>query len=244
MHKYIIMGPQGCGKGTQAKLLAADYDFTHISVGDIFRWHIENHTKVGTRIKKLVAAGGLVPDTMVEEVVKVRLDQHDWHYGFILDGFPRNLFQAEFFLENYDVNAVILLDVSDSVVEERIQNRRLCRACGRDYNRLALGPGQGTRCTVCGDQLVQRADDTPSAIRKRLGDYHAQTEPILQLFRRRDLLVTLDGSRPPAEVQEEIRKRLGLDAGRKGSPQVDPARENGMGSRACDFRSRPVGAAG
>jgi len=142
MHKYIIMGPQGCGKGTQAKLLAADHDFTHISVGDIFRWHIQNHTKVGSRIKQLVAAGGLVPDTMVEEIVKVRLDQHDWHYGFILDGFPRNLFQAEFFLENYDVNAVILLDVSDSVVEERIQNRWLCRACGRDYNRLALGPGR------------------------------------------------------------------------------------------------------
>jgi len=241
MHKYIIMGPQGCGKGTQAKLLAADHDFTHISVGDIFRWHIQNHTKVGSRIKQLVAAGGLVPDTMVEEIVKVRLDQHDWHYGFILDGFPRNLPQAEFFLENYDVNAVILLDVPDELVEERIQNRWLCRACGRDYNRLALGPGQGARCTACGDQLVQRADDTPSAIRQRLGDYHAQTEPILQLFRRRDLLVAVDGSRPPAEVQQEIRRRLGLDVGRKGFLHLGAARENGTRPRACssEVRSDP-----
>jgi adenylate kinase len=214
MHKYIIIGPQGCGKGTQAKLLAADHDFTHISVGDIFRWHIQQHTKVGSRIKRLVASGGLVPDTLVEELVKARLEQHDWHYGFILDGFPRNLSQAEFFLENYNVNAVILLDVLDSVVEQRIANRWLCRACGRDYNRLSSGLDRATACAACGGPLVQRSDDTPSAIRQRLADYHAQTEPILELFRRRGLLLTVDGTRSPAEVQQDIRRRLGLDCAR------------------------------
>ena len=246
MHKFIIMGPQGCGKGTQAKLLAAEYDLAHISVGDILRWHIQNHTKLGTRIKQVVAAGGLVPDTMVEEIVKARLDQHDWHYGFILDGFPRNLVQAEFFLENYDVNAVILLEVADAVVEERIKNRWLCRTCGRDYNRLAMGPEQGAVCTVCGAQLVQRADDTPSAIRQRLGDYHTQTEPILELFRRRDLLVAVDGSRPPGEVQQEIRRRLGLVAGGtdpKATSRVAPSQQNGTDVSGCASECCPVSAA-
>ncbi len=210
MHKYIIIGPQGSGKGTQARLLAADFDFTHISVGDIFRWHIQNHTKVGTRIKQLVASGGLVPDSLVEEIVKARLDEHDWNYGFILDGFPRNLIQAEFFLENYDVNAVIHLDVPDSVVEERIKHRWLCRACGRDYNRLSLNAEAA--CLACGGQLAQRSDDTPGAVRKRLADYHAQTEPILELFRRRELLLVVDGTRSPPEVQRDLRRRLCLEA--------------------------------
>src|SRR3954462_1261117 len=124
MHKYIIMGVQGCGKGTQAKLLKEELDLVHVSVGDDFRWHIQSHTKLGARIKRLVAAGQLVPDDDVEEVVKTRLDLHDWNYGFILDGFPRNLTQAAFFLESYDVDAVILIDVPDAVVLERILSRR------------------------------------------------------------------------------------------------------------------------
>ena len=111
VHKYVIMGVQGCGKGTQAKLLATDFDLVHISVGDIFRWHIQSHTKLAARIKRITAAGELVPDEVVEEVVRDRLEQHDWNYGFILDGFPRNRRQAEFFLESYDIDAVILIEV-------------------------------------------------------------------------------------------------------------------------------------
>ena len=134
MHKFVIMGVQGCGKGTQAKLLAGRFDLIHISVGDIFRWNIQSHTKLAARIKRIIDAGKLVPDEIVEEVVRSRLDQHDWSYGFVLDGFPRNRPQAEFFLESYDIDAVILIDVPDEVVFQRVQARRLCSRCGLDYN--------------------------------------------------------------------------------------------------------------
>ncbi len=99
MRKYVIMGVQGCGKGTQAKMLCQDLELVHISVGDIFRWHVQSHTKLGARVKRIVASGQLVSDEMVEEIVRERLDQHDWNYGFIVDGFPRNEKQAGFFLE-------------------------------------------------------------------------------------------------------------------------------------------------
>src|SRR5271168_1418555 len=124
MYKYVIMGIQGCGKGTQAKLLSKDFNLVHISVGDIFRWHIQSHTKLAARIRRFTAAGELVPDEVVEEIVRGRLDQHDWNYGFILDGFPRNRRQAAFYLECYDIDAVILIDVPDQVVLDRIMNRR------------------------------------------------------------------------------------------------------------------------
>ena len=120
MRKYVIMGVQGSGKGTQAKLLAEDLDLVHISVGDIFRWHVQSHTKLGARVRRIMAAGELVGDDLVESVVRERLDQHDWNYGFILDGFPRNGRQAEFFLESYDIDAVIHLDLPDDEVRRRV----------------------------------------------------------------------------------------------------------------------------
>ncbi len=214
MRKFIIMGVQGCGKGTQAKLLAKTYDLVHISVGDIFRWHIQSHTKLAARIKRLMAAGELVPDDIVEEVVKQRLDQHDWNYGFILDGFPRNHHQAEFFLESYDIDAVLQIDVPDQVVLDRIQNRRLCGKCGLDYNLIFHRPASADVCDVCSGPLLARADDNPDAVRERLHDYHHKTAPILELFRTKELVVTADGTRPPAEVQAELRRRLGLDDGK------------------------------
>jgi adenylate kinase len=210
MHKYVIMGPQGSGKGTQAKLLQAELDLAHISVGDIFRWNIQNHTKLGARVKRLVTGGGLVPDEVVAEVVKQRLDAHDWNYGFILDGFPRSRPQAEFFLESYDIDAVILIDVPDEVVVERIMSRRLCPKCGLDYNLLFHRPAVANTCDVCDGPLVARADDTPEAVQARLRDYHTQTEPVLELFRRKALVVVADGTRPPEEVRQDIRRQLGL----------------------------------
>jgi adenylate kinase len=211
VHKYIIMGVQGSGKGTQAQLLAKDFDLVHISVGDIFRWHIQAHTKLAARIRRVTAAGELVSDDIVEEVVKDRLDGHDWNYGFILDGFPRNRHQAEFFLESYDIDAVIHLDVPDQIVQDRILNRRLCASCGLDYNLIFHRPAVPGVCDVCGGPLVARDDDTPEAVRSRLKDYHTKTAPILDLFRRKELVVVVDGTKPPAEVQAEIRHKLGLD---------------------------------
>lgn len=212
MRKYIIMGVQGCGKGTQAKLLKDDYDLIHISVGDIFRWNIQSHTKLSARIKRVMAEGKLVTDELVEEIVRRRLDEHDWNYGFILDGFPRNRRQSEFFLESYDIDAVILMDVPDQIVLERIQARRLCAQCGLDYNLMYHRPVKDGICDVCGGRLVRREDDNETAVRDRLRDYHEKTAPIIELFKRKELVVVADGTKKPAEIQADIRRQLKLPA--------------------------------
>jgi adenylate kinase len=210
MHKYVIMGVQGCGKGTQARLLEQALDIVHISVGDIFRWHIQHHTKLGAQVKRTVAAGNLVGDDVVEGIVRRRLDEHDWNYGFILDGFPRSAAQALFFLESYDINAVIHIQVPDEVVEQRVLSRRLCGGCGLDYNLISHRPDVENVCDVCGGQLVSRADDTPEALADRLKDYHTKTEPVLELFRRKELVLDINGTASTEEIQREIRARLGV----------------------------------
>jgi adenylate kinase len=210
MHKYVIMGVQGCGKGTQAKMLKEYLDLIHISVGDIFRWNIQSRTKLGAKVKRLIANGELVPDETVEEVVRRRLDEHDWNSGFILDGFPRNRRQAEFFLESYDIDAVILIDVPDEVVIERILSRLLCSECGLDYNLIFHRPVEQNVCDVCGGKLIRRIDDNEASIRSRLKDYHEKTSPILDLFSKKELVIRVDGTRNPDEVQREIRNKLNL----------------------------------
>ncbi|MEO6066424.1 MAG: nucleoside monophosphate kinase [Gemmatimonadota bacterium] len=209
MRKFIVMGPQGCGKGTQAKLLCTELDLVHISVGDIFRWHVQHHTKLGARVKRIVASGQLVPDEMVNEVMLERLELHDWNFGFVLDGFPRDQAQATFFLERFDVDAVLLIDVPDAVVLERIMSRRLCSQCGLDYNLIFHRPAAEGVCDVCQGALVSRADDTLEAVQARLGDYRTKTQPIIELFRRKELVLTFDGTRPATEIQTEIRKQVG-----------------------------------
>ncbi len=210
MNKYIIMGPQGSGKGTQAKLLAADFDLTHFSVGDIFRWNIQAHTKLAARIKRLMVTGQLVPDDMVEEIITRRLEQHDWNYGFIIDGFPRNANQAEFFLESYDVDAVIHLDVPDEVTRERAMSRRKCGECGLDYNLMHHRPEQEGVCDVCGGPLIAREDDTAEGLEARLHDYNTKTLPTLDLFRRKELVVHVDGTGSVEQTQSKIRQALKL----------------------------------
>jgi adenylate kinase len=208
MRKYIVMGVQGSGKGTQAKLLAKAFDLEHISVGDIFRWNVEHHTKLGAQVRRIVAEGELVPDDLVERVVRRRLDEHDWNYGFIVDGFPRNQPQARFFLESYDLDAVILLELPDGLVEQRILSRRLCSRCGLDYNLISHRPADPDVCDVCGGRLVARADDTPEAVRTRLRDYHAKTRPVLELFRAKEKILAVDAARPVDHVHAEICARL------------------------------------
>jgi adenylate kinase len=210
MHKYVIMGVQGCGKGTQALLLAEFLDLVHISVGDIFRWNIQHHTKLGAQVKRIVASGKLVDDELVGGIVRRRLDEHDWNYGFILDGFPRSASQAEFFLESYDVDAVIHIQVKDQIVRDRVLSRRLCSQCGLDYNLFSHRPAVENVCDVCEGQLISRPDDTPEALADRLRDYHSKTEPVLDLFRRKELVLDIDGTSPLEEVQSEIRAQLRL----------------------------------
>lgn len=210
MNKYIIMGPQGCGKGTQAKLLVDDLKLVHISVGDIFRWNIQAHTKLGARIKRIVDSGGLVSDEIVEQIVRDRLDMHDWNYGFILDGFPRSASQASFFLESYDIDAVIYIDVPDEVVMKRALARRICSQCGLDYNLIHHRPETDGVCDVCGGTLAAREDDTEETLKHRLDEFTTQTKPTLDLFERKELVVKVDGRGSPEQVQAAIRNGLGI----------------------------------
>ena len=210
MRKYVIMGVQGSGKGTQATMLAGDLDLVHISVGDIFRWNVQNHTKMGAQVRRIMAEGELVGDDMAESVVRGRLTEHDWNYGFIIDGFPRNQRQAEFFLESYDIDGVIDLDLPDSEVRRRVLARRLCSNCGMDYNLLADSPSVPGKCDVCGGELVTREDDTEEALAVRLRDFHEKTNPVLDLFRRKEYVFTVDARAPTRAVQQEIRTKLSL----------------------------------
>ena len=207
MRKYVIMGVQGSGKGTQGKLLAADLDLVHIGVGDMFRWNVEHHTKIGAQVRRAVAAGALVEDELVESVVRDRLADHDWNYGFVIDGFPRNERQAEFFLESYDIDGVVVLEIPDEEVKRRVAARRVCSRCGVDQNVSDSGP---ETCEVCGGQLVPRPDDNPEALAARLSDYYEKTRPIIELFERKEVVFHIDASKAVDEVQADIRTRLGL----------------------------------
>jgi adenylate kinase len=207
MRKYVITGVQGSGKGTQSQMLAADLDIVHISVGDMFRWHVSQHTRLGAEVGQLMATGQLVPDEVTQALVRDRLAEHDWNYGFVLDGFPRDAAQAEFFLANYDVDAVIHLDMPDSEVWRRVEKRR-----------------RAAQCDTCGAPVMTesgpREDDTAEAVSVRVREYHARTGPVLDLFRRKgEYVVTVD-ARPEAEaVQQEIRSKLGLPP-YKGEPDA------------------------
>ena len=212
MRKYVIMGVQGSGKGTQAELLCKDLGLVHISVGDIFRWHVQRHTKLGAQVRRTMHAGELVGDDMVESVVRDRLDQHDWNFGFVIDGFPRNGRQAEFFMESYDIDGVIHLELPDDEVRRRVLSRRLCPHCGMDYNLIADRPEVDGRCDICGTELITRADDTPEALAARLSDYHEKTRPVLELFGRKEVVHDIDARPAADEVQMSIRKTLGLPA--------------------------------
>ena len=189
MQKFIIIGPQGSGKGTQAELLAEHYEFVHISIGDIFRWHVGHHTKLGARINRITTDGLLVPDDIVATVVRERLELHDWNYGFILDGFPRTRPQALYLFENWNLDRAIYLDLPDEIVRDRVMHR------------ARVGQGSG---------FTKRADDNPEALTTRLREYHEKTRPLLDLFEERQMLITIDASRPIEAVYDSIVDALAL----------------------------------
>jgi adenylate kinase len=217
MRKYVILGVPGSGKSSQGALLAADLDLVHISVGDIFRWNVQQHTKMGAQVRRIMKGGELVGDDLAEAVTAERLAQHDWNYGFVIDGFPRNARQAEFFLESYDIDSVIHLDMPDSEVRRRVLARRLCTGCGMDYNLIQGRPEQDGICDVCGGTLVTREDDTEEALVVRLRDYHDKTDPVLDLFRRKEYVAVVDATPSKDAVQQAIRDTLGLPPYKPGN---------------------------
>src|SRR6201995_6074661 len=210
MRNYVIMGVQGSGMGTQSPLLARDLDLVHISVGDIFRWNVQNHTKLGAQVRRIMAEGNLVGGERAESVVRDRLTQHDWNYGFIIDGVPRSRRQALFFLESYDIDGVIHLDLPDSEVRRRVLSRRLCANCGMDYSTLASSPHEPGQCDSCGGGLTTREDDKEQALAGRLKDYPEKTHPVLDLFRGKEYVITVDARPDAITVQQDIRRQLGL----------------------------------
>jgi adenylate kinase len=212
MRKYVIMGVQGSGKGTQATLLCDAFDLVPIGVGDIFRWNIQHHTKLGAAVRRIVDAGHLVDDDLVESTIRLRLEQHDWNHGFVIDGFPRNAAQAEFFLESYDIDAVINLQLPDEEVARRVLSRRLCSQCGLDYNLMAHRPKVDDTCDVCGGPLVSRDDDTPEALATRLHDYYGKTAAVIEIFERKEFVVNIDATRSKGDVFADICRALGLSA--------------------------------
>jgi adenylate kinase len=235
MRKYVIMGVQGSGKGTQSKMLAEDLDLVHIGVGDIFRWNVQNHTKLGAQVRRTMADGELVGDDLVEAVVRDRLTEHDWNYGFIIDGFPRSRRQAEFFLESYDIDAVIVLDLPDSEVRRRVLNRRLCADCGMDYHLIDSQPKQAGQCDMCGGELITREDDTEEALAVRLRQWHEQAEAVLEIFRRKEYVFVVDARPAPEVVQQQIRTCLSLPPYQpetESAANGSPAGQAGAGSQA------------
>jgi adenylate kinase len=191
MNKFIICGPQGSGKGTQAELLCKAYNLVHISIGDLFRWHMANHTKLAAKVTRIMNEGRLVPDDIVEVVVRERLQLHDWNYGFVLDGFPRTRPQAEFLFESWNLDGAVYLDVPEEVVSDRV------------LKRAQAGAGGG---------FTKRADDNIAALRVRLKEFREKTEPLLSLFEEKNLLLTIDGNRAVEEVHQSIVEGLHLPA--------------------------------
>jgi adenylate kinase len=188
--------------------LCSRLDLVHISVGDMFRWNVQYHTKLGAQVRRIMSAGELVGDDLVYDVVRDRLELHDWNYGFVIDGFPRNSSQAEFFLERYDIDAVILLEMADKEVTRRVLARRKCTKCGLDYNLIDHRPKEPERCDVCGGKLGAREDDKPEALAARLRDYHAKTAPVIELFERKEFVIRVDASGSIGAVNRDILSRL------------------------------------
>lgn len=195
--RIILIGPPGAGKGTQAASIVAEYPAAHIATGDILRENVKNGTELGRQARAFMDAGKLVTDDLIIEMMRARLRQADAKDGFILDGFPRTIAQAEA-LENLlqelaiSLDAVILLEISDEVVVSRLTSRRVCTQCGAIYNAIAHPPKQEGICDVCGGKVAQRDDDKEDVIRRRLAVYHEQTAPLVGYYEAKQMLRRID----------------------------------------------------
>lgn len=206
--KLVLTGPQGCGKGTQAKIIEEKFNLAHISTGDIFRENIKNNTSLGQTAKSYIDKGELVPDDLTVEMVEKRLEMDDCRNGYILDGFPRNVNQAKKLSQYQNLDHVILIDIGEQESIKRISNRRSCPKCGKIYNVLTMPPKSEGICDIDGETLIQRDDDKSDAIKKRLELYHSQTKPILEYYKERGKVIEVDGSLSPEKVAQEILTHL------------------------------------
>ena len=212
--KIIMLGAPGAGKGTQAKMIAEKCGIPHISTGDIFRANIKNGTELGAKAKEYMDKGLLVPDELVCDLVVDRIQQADCEKGYILDGFPRTIPQAEA-LENA-LNAIeqkldyaIDIDVPDENIINRMSGRRACVGCGATYHVLFNPTKVEGKCDVCGESLILRDDDKPETVKKRLDVYHTQTQPLIDFYTERKVRVEVDGTQSMDKVFDDIMKILG-----------------------------------
>jgi adenylate kinase len=209
----ILFGPPGAGKGTQAARLQEDFRLAYASSGDILRTAVKEGTELGLKAKGFMDAGELVPDDLVIDLIVDRIGADDARDGFILDGFPRTRAQADALGEAFDklgrrITAVLLIDVPDAEVVRRISGRRVSVKTGRIYHVESDPPKHEGRCDVDGSRLVQRDDDKPEVVKKRLEVYHAETEPLVSYYDERGLLRRVDGTRSPTEVHDHVRAVL------------------------------------
>jgi len=206
--KLVFLGPPGAGKGTLASLAKEAFNVVHISTGDIFRANIKNGTPLGLKVKAILDSGGLVPDETTIEIVKDRLSQSDCKAGYLLDGFPRTVVQAEA-LSTFDkLDAVVNFVLGDDEIVARLSGRRVCKVCGTAYHLKSMPPAKLGVCDKCGGELIQRKDDEAVSIQERLRVYEASTQPLIDWYRKKGLLRDIDASPQPAQVLKELKKAL------------------------------------
>lgn len=201
----ILLGAPGAGKGTQAVRIAAAHQIPHISTGDIFRKNISEQTPVGIKAKSYIDKGQLVPDEVTVELVQGRLNEDDAKKGYLLDGFPRTIAQAEALDKIASIDTVINIDVDLAALSERLCGRRTCPKCGESYH---ISTKKDDKCDKCGETLVQRKDDMPETINNRLAVYQSSTQPLIDYYAKQGKLVTVDGMKSIEEVYAQIEKAL------------------------------------
>ena len=196
--KFIFLGPPGAGKGTLAAKVATSYNIPHISTGEIFRAAIKAKTPLGLKVQAIIDSGALVSDDITVELVKDRLSQDDAKAGFILDGFPRTIPQAEALAKIIDIDSVVNFDIADDEVVGRLSGRRVCKNCGQNYHVEFMPPKSEGKCDKCDSELYTRDDDKIEAITHRLEVYRSQTAPLIDFYREKNLLTDID-ARPATE---------------------------------------------